>query len=62
MLMKFRPGVDCEGKDVVEVVDDAGDEGDGRDGDDNRPERLPDVALGQRQVVITVSRGPEVEA
>jgi len=58
----LRPGINCKGKDVVEVVDDAGDEGYGRDGNDDRPEHLPDVALGQRQVVITVSRGPEVEA
>ena len=49
-----EPGVDGEGKDVVEVVDDAADESEAADDDEDQPEDLPTRALGEGYVMKSV--------
>ncbi len=45
MLVKLTPGVDGEGEDVVEVVDDADNEGDAGEDEEDCPEHFPSRTL-----------------
>ena len=53
-----EPGVDSEGKDIVDIVDDATDESDAANNDEDQPEDPPACTLGQGYVMKSVSWGP----
>jgi len=50
-----EPGVDSEGKDIVEIVGDATDESEAANNDEDQPEDPPACTLGQGYVMKSVS-------